>query len=63
VFVLVITVCMGMDARSCSTILYPQSFLTEDACVAQAVEDYPLLSLAFPVVADVNCLAMPGEKA
>jgi hypothetical protein len=62
-FTLAVTVCLSLDANSCSTIISKYSFLDEPSCKEFALKEYPALLQSFPLVAALQCLPMPGENA
>lgn len=62
-FILAVTVCLGMEANSCSTIISKIGFVDELSCKKFALKGYPSLLQAFPLVADVQCIPVPGEFA
>lgn len=62
-FALVVTVCLNLDASTCSAIVFKDPFITPESCREFAEQDYPNLLAMFPIVTAMQCLRIPGETA
>lgn len=62
-FILAVTVCLGMEANSCFTIISKKGFVDELSCKEFALKEYPSLLQSFPLVVTFQCLPVPGEFA
>lgn len=62
-FLLVATVCAGLEASTCETQYYMERlFQTEKECALKAYEDIPKLNLVYSFV-NARCIKLPGQTA
>lgn len=60
-WLLVATVCLTLDITSCETLYYtPQTFFTEEKCIAQMQIDLPAMNDRF-VMVHPRCIEIPGQ--